>query len=400
LRSWVANRFGQETVNNMQCWPVPLLWLPRPLRPTEYPATIRDLRIALQEDPSRLGLLDTALLHPEPKRKLIVLGTQTRRGVAFAGVQVHKVDGLQNGFRRRPPEPVILARYDAATTTGARVVRFDPSWVHGRDQNPESNMLRGKQVTLIGVGSVGSGVADLLVKAGVGAVTFIDPGTLASANTSRHLLGTPAVGQNKAIAVGQSLAKRFPHLKMTPIGKPFGEEEITVAALRSADLVVSVNGSWPTESLLDAVWSDDAAMPPIVYGWTEAHATAGHAFSLRHGAGCLRCVLDDMGKMRVPVTSWPSSTLLHVPGCGNLFQPYGATELMHIQALIAELALDVLVSRVRGSTHRVWIGRRDLVERAGGTWNAAWIAAHGDPGAGGQLQDVHVRPACTGCRST
>ena len=400
LHTWLANRFGKETVRKMKCWSVPLLWLPRPLRPTEYPATISGLRSALQEDPLRCDLLDAALLQSEPERKLIVLGTQTRRGVAFAGLQVHKLDRLQNGFRQRPPDAVILTRYNAARTTGARAVRFDPSWVHGRDQSPELNMLRGKRVTLIGTGSVGSGVADLLVKAGVGAMTCIDPEALASANSGRHLLGAPAAGVNKAVAVGQSLASRFPHLTMIPIPKPFGEDEQIIADLRAANLIVSLCGSWPAESLLDAVWSDDAAMPPIVYGWTEPHAAAGHALSLRHSGGCLRCVVDEMGKMRVPVTNWPSITLLHVPACGDLFQPYGATELMHIQALVAELALDVLVHRVRGSAHRVWIGRRDLVARAGGTWNPAWIAAHGDPGAGGQLQDVAFAAACTVCRST
>jgi hypothetical protein len=400
LRAWVANRFGDETVKKMKCWPVPLLWLPRPLRPSEYPATISSLRTALQEDPLRRGLLDAALLQPEPERKLIVLGTQTRRGVAFAGVRVHKLDGLRNGFRQRPPDAVILTRYNAATTIGARAVRFDPSWVHGRDQNPQSNMLRGKCVTLIGAGSVGSGVADLLVKAGLGAVTLIDPEALVSANSSRHLLGAPAVGSNKAVAVGQSLARRFPHLAMTAVAKPFGEEEQIIAALHAANLIVSLCGSWPAESLLDAVWSDDAAMPPIVYGWTEPHAAAGHALSLRHGSGCLRCVVDDMGKMRLPVTNWPSSTLLYVPACGDLFQPYGATELIHIQALVAELALDVLINRESSSTHRVWIGRRDLVARSGGTWNPAWIAAHGDPGAGGQLQDVVFGAACRAGRNT
>jgi hypothetical protein len=272
--------------------------------------------------------------------------------------------------------------------------------VHGRDQNPEANTLRGKRVTLIGVGSVGSGVADLLAKAGVGTVTCIDPKVLTSANSSRHLLGAPAVGVNKAVAVGQSLVTRFPHLTITPITKPFGEDEEIVAELRAANLIVSLCGCWSTESLLNAVWSDDPAMPAILYGWTEPHAAAGHALYLRHGAGCVRCLVDDIGKMRIPVTSWPSSTLLQVPACGQLFQPYGAIELTHIQAIVAELALDILLNRVHGSAHRVWIGRRDLVTRAGGTWNPAWIAAHGDPASGGQLQALPVKTACAACRST
>jgi hypothetical protein len=182
------------------------------------------------------------MLQSEPAEKLIVLGMQTQRGVAFAGLQVHKVAGLQHGFRGRPPDAVILSRYNAAATTGARVVRFDPSWVHGRDQNLQATTLETKKVVLVGIGSVGSGVADLLAKAGVGAMTCIDPENLTSANSSRHLLGAPAVGVNKAVGVGRSLARRFPHLTNLNIAGPFGEFDAIIDALRglSASAIGSV----------------------------------------------------------------------------------------------------------------------------------------------------------------
>ena len=398
LRSWLANRFDSTKVKKFASWVVPMLWLPRPLRPTEYPTTISTLRNALQEAPLLCDLLDAGLLQIKPTEKLIVLGMQTRRGVAFAGVQVKKPADLQNGFRKRPPDTVILTRYNAAATTGARVIRFDPAWVHGRDQNPEAVTLRGKRVVFIGIGSVGCSVADSLVKAGVGTVTCVDPEVLVSANSSRHLLGAPTVGVNKAVGVRMSLASRFPHLAITAIDEPVQEEENFIAALRAAELIVSLAGSWPAESLLDALWRDDTSLPPILYGWAEPHASAGHALLLRHGTGCLRCLLDDMGKMRVPVTTWPSSTLLQVPACGDLFQPYGATELMHIQALIAELAIDMLLGRVPSSAQRTWIARQDLVARAGGVWNSGWVAMHSDPEAGGRLHDVAFEGFCAECR--
>jgi hypothetical protein len=397
LRSLLGARFGEDALKKVTCYPVPLLWLPRPLRPVEFPATVSDLRAALQEDPLRRRLLDQTLLKLEPQNKLVVIGMQTRRGVAFAGVRVHKVAGLQKGFRQRPPDDIVLGRYDAAKITGARTVRFDPSWVHGRDQNPETSALRAKRVVVIGVGSLGSSVADLLVKAGVGAVTSMDPQALASANSSRHLLGAPAVDVNKAVAVTRNLASRFPHATMTAVARAFADEETIIAALKGADLVISLCGSWSTESLLDALWCDDATLPPVVYGWTEPHAAAGHAVLLRHGAGCLRCLLDDMGKMRLPVVHWPKSTLLQVPACGELFQPYGATELAHIHALVAGLALDALLDRVRGSAHRVWVGRRDLLIRSGGDWTRERIAAHGELGAGGRLLEPSFQLACAAC---
>lgn len=398
LRSWLANRFGEGKVKNLTCSSVPLLWLGRPLRPTEYPATISALRNALHEDPLRCSLLDAGLLQLKPSEKLIVLGMNTRRGVAFAGLQVKKPSKLQHGFRHRPPDNVILTRYDAAATIGARAIRFDPAWVHGRDQNPEAVTLQGKRVVLIGVGSVGCSVADSLVKAGVGTVTCVDPEALVSANSSRHLLGAPDVGVNKAIGVVESLTTRFPHTAIRAIAEAVQEGKHIIGALHPAELIVSLSGNWPAESLLDALWGDDTTLPPILYGWTEPHAGAGHALLLRHGTGCLRCLLDEMGKMRVPVTAWPASTLLQVPACGDLFQPYGAVELAHIQALIAELAIDMLLDRVPNSAHRVWIARRNLVARAGGDWSPGWVTMHGDPGAGGQLCDVGFEGICAKCR--
>ena len=400
LRSWIANRFGKGSPKKITCWPVPLLWLPRPLRPAEYPTTVAALRAIFQENPQPRGILDTTLLGEKPDEKLILLGATSRNGLAFAGVLIHKLAGLKNGFRTQPPQEVALARYGAATTTGACIVRFDPEWVHGRDQNPETRVLRGKQIVIVGVGSVGSIVADLLVKAGVGKLTLVDPQELDSANSSRHLLGAPSVAVNKAEAVAHNLTERFPHLSATAVAKSITDLLQPVAAsLRSSDLTICLTGNWPTESLLNAVWQE-AELPPVLYGWAEPHAAAGHALMLMPRGGCLRCVVDEMGRNRVPVTTWPRDTMLHIPACGGVFQPYGAAELAHIGALVAELALDLLLQRVLQSTYRVWIGSHRMVQRAGGAWNPAWIAVRGNPAAGGQIVDVPFTPSCTDCGVT
>ena len=137
----------------------------------------------------------------------------------------------------------------------------------------------------------------------------------------------------RAVGVGRSLARRFPHLTNQNIAGPFGEFDAIIDALRAADLILSLSGNWPAESLRDAVWLGDNTLPSVVYGWAEPHASVGHAVVLQHGQGCLRCILDDLGKMQVPVTRWPATTLLQTPACGELFEPYGVTELAHVQAL-------------------------------------------------------------------
>ena len=398
LRSWLTNRYGKETPMKIECWPVPLLWLRRPLRPLEYPVNVSKLRGALDEAPFNCSLLETALVRPEPESKLIVLGMPTRHGVSFAGIEIHEPPRLRNGFRERPRQDIMLTRYNAAATTGARVIRFDPSWVHGRDHNPDTATLQSKTVAIIGIGSLGSGVADLLAKAGIGKFMLFDPEVFASANSCRHLLGAPAVGSNKADAVATEIAARFPHVTITPMGS-FTDDAQLVDSLRSTDLIISMTGNWQIESLLDAIWRNDEELRPVMYGWTEPHAIAGHALALMHQDGCLRCILDDMGKTRVSVTSWSLDTMVRVPACGDLFQPYGATALAFLHPLVADLALDVLLHRVNVSTHRVWIGTRRLLDYVGGAWNPAWIDAHGSPNNGGQLFDAPFKVICPNCRS-
>lgn len=231
----------------------------------------------------------------------------------------------------------------------------------------------------------------------MGKLTLVDPQELDSANSSRHLLGASSVGLNKAEAVVHNLVERFPHLSATPVAKSIASLLQPVAAsFRSADLTICLTGNWPTESLLNAVWREEE-LAPVLYGWAEPHAAAGHALLLTPRAGCLRCVLDEMGRHRLPVTTWPKDTMLRIPACGGMFQPFGAVELAHISALVAELALDFLLQRVLQSTYRVWIGSHRVVQRAGGAWNPAWIAARGNPATGGQIVDVPFTPSCTDC---
>ncbi len=94
--------------------------------------------------------------------------------------------------------------------------------------------------------------------------------------------------------------------------------------------------------------------------------------------------------MRLAVTAWADMTTKQIPACGGSFQPYGTIELAHINSMISELALDVLTGRQQTSFHRVWIGRRTLLERASGKWNPKWIETYGDPGDGGYLVDATI----------
>jgi len=399
LRAYSANIFGESILKKMPPFvPVPLLWLPRPMRPSEYPKNVCELRRILQELPRPQELLDSALLERRSGQRLIMLGAASQNGSALAGVLVSEPTGLRDGFSTEPPRQVWLGRYNAAATTGAGVIRLDAEWVHGREQNPEAQLLRAKHVVIVGVGSIGSAVTDLLAKAGVGELTLVDPEAFESANSSRHLVGASSVGENKAKVVGRDIAKRFPHLSVKPLEVSVADLLQPVAPpLLSADLIISATGNWSAESLLNSIWRE-GQLPPVLYGWTEPFAAAGHALLLMHGQGSLRCIHDVLGKPRLPVTNWQQTTMLRNPSCGGMFQPYGAVELAHVNAAITELAIDMLLQRVSQSTYRVWIGGQKTVQRAGGSWNPSWVSSHGDPGSGARLAEVAFGTGCSECQ--
>ena len=408
LQNWLRNRYGEDTAKKAQLQPVPLVWLPRPPHPPEYPQNVSALMKLLRKFSIDQRMVEQLLLDEQASFKTVVLGFNSQHGAGFAGLRIHKPRGqkrsgdpLIKGFRRRPPDGVLLIRYGAGQIVGATATRFDASWIHGRDQNDDVATLVGKSLIVIGCGSLGSTVAELLAKAGVGKISLVDHDLMESENVGRHALGVSSVGQRKASEIAHSLAIRYPHLTID--GQPETFErfiEDNLDQLQSADLVISATGNCCVESLLNAISCDSIIFPPVIYSWLEPNATAGHATVFFKAQGCIYCLMDDLGDMHLPATVWESkATVVPVPVCGGFFQPYGAIELTHIHALVADLALDVLLGHVKNSTHRVWLGPKKLLNRTGGMWNPAWIKHHGDPEVGGVLRDFAVEndPNCRGC---
>ncbi len=396
LLKWLENRYGIEVLSKIKPQNIPLLWLPRPLRPKEYPKKIHMLRCILSDLGVDDALLKSLLVNDQLKHKSVVLGFSGRQGAGFAGllIGVPSTSLKAGGFTKKPPDNIIFMRYRGAKISGTQAIRLDSPWIHGRDHNPKERLLIKKTVAVFGIGSIGSFVVELLAMSGVGDLILVDPEALSSENAGRHTLGVDSIGMNKAKKLAKDLTARFPHLKITGYSMTCEEFCKTILpTILMPDLIISTIGSWGTEGWLNSIALNRTIQSPVLYGWTEPHAAAGHAVVFRHGSGCLKCIRDDLGRAKVPVTLWPEvGTLVPVPACGGHFQPYGAIEISHIHGLIAELALDVLLENSATSTHRVWIGPKKIIESTGGKWNPSWIANHGEPRMGGFLKGVDIQP--------
>ena len=154
--------------------------------------------------------------------------------------------------------------------------------------------------------------------------------------------------------------------------------------LEAADLIISATGSWGAESALNRWHVGQGRLSPILYGWTEAHACAGHAVAIVDEGGCFQCHISRTGSPSFKVVDWPDGgdATQEEPACGAHYHPYGPVELSYVSAMISDVALDCLLNPPARSFSRVVATSQRRIDELGGGWSDEWLAeqAKGEPG--------------------
>ena len=389
-----------------------LLWLPEPLIPSEYPRTGSDvLKLARKcSCPAARVLEDLAAQRVEEID--VLMGFHSPRGVCFAAVSIRrprqirrsnrKVDFLEKGFRTgHAPRNLLVKRYLSRSNevTKTNVHRADHLWIHGRDQDIQQPLLRKSRVAILGCGSLGSTVARLMAKAGVGNLLLVDPDSMDWPNLSRHELGTASIRRRKAPELAERIQQEYPHLvDVSYLCKRVGPKTWkSMDKVASSDVIVSTMGNWSAENFMNDIQKESPEFPPVIYGWVEPHAVAAHSVVIIGRDACLRCGVNEKGRPDLAVTEWTEvGGSSHEPACDSAFTPYGPTELCWAHALLSNTIVAVITGDLKSSCHRVWIGYRHHVEAAGGKWAPKWISDIGDPGAGG-ITVEREWPPCESC---
>lgn len=378
LQAWLQN-FSPCLTAAKRCFrDAVLVWLDKVPLPSQYPSTAKDVyEIAASAGAAKL--LDGAA-RDAPDHLFVALGALTENGPAVVATLVRKPpvvrgsDLLKRGFRpSRLPEPVLKARFFGAAAAGKNSVdRVDAEWIHGRDRDLRIARLRKATVAVLGCGSVGAPVAVNLAHAGVGKLILVDRKKLKGANVGRHPLGVRSIDMPKASELAQRLRSDLPHIEV--VSQIEAVQDLLLRPdnpLAKVDLIVSALGDWPGESMLDEWHVANGKIFPIVYGWTEPHAAAGHAVIISSSDGRLRDGLNSAGQPLLVATQWLEDTRRYEPACGAAFEPYGPVELGFITSLVSEAALDCLLGTTGAATHRIWLARRKFLENAGGEWSKA-----------------------------
>lgn len=416
LHRWLSNFNNAGKPTGQEIEDGALIWLRQALVPSEYPTTAASLISVCETYAPDSAQIVEKLAGKLPASFSVLIGADTANGPALAAVKINKpgsivrgrsarIDPTTRGFRPgKMPEKIAAQMMLGGTrVTRMGVNRADPDWIHGRGADPDQPLLRSKTVTMIGCGSVGGAVARLLAQSGIGGFFLIDPETLEWANIGRHTLGAQYVGENKAKGLAKELVGAYPHI-LSAVSKPVKwhtlVEDGDLSPLLEPDLIVSTVGSWGVEGGFNAWHRQQECRSPVIYGWTEPHACAGHAVAIHPPDGCFACGLGRFGEPKRAVTHWNDEAKhLQEPACGAVYQPYGPIGLSQVNALVAGLAVDVLIGRVVNSGHRVWSCPKGTLETAGGTYTEVWCETADNLESGGITDLPWPRSSqCTTCR--
>lgn len=415
LESWLRNRFpGNKKDYNFDT--ATHIALNRPILPSEYPSSgAAILRFLRELAPESIELLEDAAATADDKFTVSFEG-RTDDGPVFFAVEVmppvkqglkagRRPDMVQKGFRPgKVPTHIRMQRlFGGNKVERHETMRADPSWIHGRD-TPTVAPLFDKLVLMIGAGSLGSEVALLLAKMGVGSITLVDPELLDYPNVGRHMLGVTQVRTSKAKSLAEKLAGDFPHMRSI---KYFAEDWQSLYAKRSevfhnTDLIVSTVGSWVAEGRLNQVARNKAGFPHVIYGWAEPFSVAGHAVLIGAKGPCFACGMDHFGKALQTVCEWDTETTRKQPHCGASFQPYGPVSLSGVAALVAKTTTKALLGEMHPGTEAVyWTSKEEIAEQ-GGRFNPDFLNSFPDvPEFGGSRQlDWRQKGDCAFCGET
>jgi integrative and conjugative element protein (TIGR02256 family) len=205
-------------------------------------------------------------------------------------------------------------------------------------------------LSLLGVGALGSQVAELLCKSGVGEIRIWDPGDLDAGNVIRHTGNLFGVGIPKAVLVAGRLHTINPHCRVSIGG--------TTALQRDG------TRPWPSTAVISTI-ADDAQELAVNSVAVRAQATVFYARTLRRGSAvrlirvrpfsdaCLECValhIRDGGPEAIAVAAAPGEEVGRE--CGQAVLAASAADLAVAAGVCTRLILHDLA---HPGTENQWV---------------------------------------------
>ncbi len=218
--------------------------------------------------------------------------------------------------------------------------RIDDLYVVNRNQ-PNRKKLLGLNIVLLGCGTLGGYLSELLLKSGAGLqggkLVLVDNEYINSGNIGRHRLGFNAMYGNKSVSLANELARGMPTANIE--SNKLDARELN---LEQFDLIINTTGEQAFSDELSSKFNKGQKMfKPIIHCWIEGPGVAVRSFFQdKNTEACYRCLSNVNRDPLYSATKEPFTNELAGHGCESLYVPFSANVSVFAAALAAEHILD------------------------------------------------------------
>lgn len=319
--------------------------------------------------------LDEYLFPPDPRQNLSLDYVNMLLGLVSAESIEHYVrkigstlvvvfDLLQpNGSRviigaycTRAEATVIQGKYRLSSKSNVQpisITRLDTVFLQSRTADT-SNPLCGKRFLLIGCGSIGGFLSEMLSKSGCNDLTIIDSQLFLEENIYRNVLGMRYVGQYKASALADYLQNDVPGIKVTPISDRI-EDLVTEGSIdfQEYDCILAATGNHNVNRWINSYMKSKGIKIPVVYSWNEPLDIGCHVLFIDYDTdGDYEKIFADEGDSNYDKTAYCCSNQIitrNLSGCGGSYIPYGSEVSIQSAMLTVDTIKRYYTGRITGS---------------------------------------------------
>lgn len=227
----------------------------------------------------------------------------------------------------------------------------------------DSNITE-KNVCIVGAGSLGGYIANMLASAGLGKMTLVDDDIYKIENIHRHTLNATFLFNQKALSLKIALENKYPFINIKSINNRL--LDVDKELWNQFDLIIVAIGSPNVERKFNEFIRKHGISSAVLYTWTEPFGVGGHAIaSLPNHPGCLACCYieneSDQPSLypNVNFIDKHQPVLSSVGGCGTDFLAFSNLDSIQTATITSKLAIKYLNKELLNSVIVSWKGELD-----------------------------------------
>jgi integrative and conjugative element protein (TIGR02256 family) len=270
-------------------------------------------------------------------------------------------------LKKRPDSPYLLddsldAKYEMLSNYDIAAIYsevFTDQGFHARNSIlANRDILKNLKITVIGCGALGSEIADILAKAGLGQICLIDKDIMRAHNAVRHLVAIDRMGIPKVWAVAERLILHNPFVDVD-YSDGYNLVDILMSNINEYFLEGSIGVSTVADDNVESFLNEQAIVYNKIVFYTRALRGGKVARIFRVIPGedacknCLALYYKDKDPRFIAIPE--DETLPTIANeCNNPIRPASAADLKLIAAISSRLIIDYLQRGEGEKNHWVW----------------------------------------------